>query len=659
MTSVLVVDHRATDRELLATVLSDAGYAVREAATGQQALELVRAQPPDLIIADILTPTMDGYELVRELRSEPVGAQIPVIFCAATYAVDEVRRLADACGVSHMIVKSGEPGEVVPIVTAALRVGREIPRPLPPADFHREHLRVLNAKLVQKIEEVEEAKAQAAESLTLVETLAALAPVGFGFVDRDLRMVRMNDALAAVSGLPLDEQLGRTVAEVVPGLWPQLEPIYRHVLDTGEAILDRELSGSSPSSPDEMRHWLASHYPVHLDGEVTGIGLVVVDITERRRAEDFRSVVMDNMAEGLYVVDGDGCVTFMNPAASTMLGWTEEELRGRPAHATIHFQRADGSPIPEAECEILRARTEKEPVAVSNEAFTRKDGTIMPVDYSAAPLAGAPGVRGAVVVFRDVTDEQAERVRVTRELDSLSWVGRTRDALDEGRLVLYSQPIISLGGGPANEELLLRMVGREEDVIPPGRFLPAAEQFGLIEEIDQWVVTQAIQLAATGRGVAANLSAESVGNVDLLSMIEQQLRDTGADPAKLVFEITETALMGDIDAGQAFAEGLVELGCSIALDDFGTGFGSFTYLKRLPVTYLKIDIEFVRHLASNPANQHIVRAIVSLAHGFGHKTIAEGVEDEATLTLLRDYGVDFAQGFHIGRPAPIAQSPIG
>jgi EAL domain-containing protein (putative c-di-GMP-specific phosphodiesterase class I) len=98
---------------------------------------------------------------------------------------------------------------------------------------------------------------------------------------------------------------------------------------------------------------------------------------------------------------------------------------------------------------------------------------------------------------------------------------------------------------------------------------------------------------------------------------------------------------------------LADLGCGLALDDFGTGFGSFTYLKRLPISYLKIDIEFVRDLVTNPANQHVVRAIVSLAQAFGLQTIAEGVEDEATLQLLRDEGVDYAQGFHLGRPAPL------
>jgi EAL domain-containing protein (putative c-di-GMP-specific phosphodiesterase class I) len=127
----------------------------------------------------------------------------------------------------------------------------------------------------------------------------------------------------------------------------------------------------------------------------------------------------------------------------------------------------------------------------------------------------------------------------------------------------------------------------------------------------------------------------------------------GADPANIVFEITETALMTNLEAGQAFATGVTDIGCGLALDDFGTGYGSFTYLKMLKITYLKIDIEFVRDLATNRANQHLVKAIVSIAQGFGLRTIAEGVEDLETLELLREYGVDQAQGFYIGRPQPV------
>ena len=259
-----------------------------------------------------------------------------------------------------------------------------------------------------------------------------------------------------------------------------------------------------------------------------------------------------------------------------------------------------------------------------------------------------------VVVFRDITEEKKEQAAAQRELDALTWLGRIRDAIDENRLVLYSQPIVPLADGRPGEELLLRMIGRDNEVILPGSFLPVAEKYGLIREIDRWVITQATRLAATGRRVIeANLSAASIGTSDLLPFIEQQIREAHADPADLVFEITETALMHDITAGEAFARGLTELGCGLALDDFGTGFGSFTYLKKLPITHLKIDIEFVRDLATNPANLHVVKAIVSLARAFGLKTIAEGIEDEQALTLLRAEGVDFAQGFHLGRPEPI------
>jgi EAL domain-containing protein (putative c-di-GMP-specific phosphodiesterase class I) len=201
------------------------------------------------------------------------------------------------------------------------------------------------------------------------------------------------------------------------------------------------------------------------------------------------------------------------------------------------------------------------------------------------------------------------------------------------------------------------MIGRNGELIPPCTFLPAAEQYGLIGDIDRWVIAQAIALAADGRSVHVNLSAQSVADRGLLASIERQLHQTGTDPGNLVFELTETALMDDINTGERFAHGLAKLGCAVALDDFGTGFGSFTHLKRLPVKVLKIDIEFVRNLTTSTSDQHLVKAMVNLALGFGQQTIAEGVEDAQTLELLREYGVDFAQGFHLGRPAPIDTPP--
>jgi PAS domain S-box-containing protein len=508
---------------------------------------------------------------------------------------------------------------------------------------------------VQDVTELCESERRTSETLTLMETLQSAAPVGFAFIDRDFRIVRMNEKLAEVNGSPLHEQIGRTVAEAVPDVWRQMEHVYRGVLETGEAAMNLEVARQR-SGKEGSRFWLASYYPVRAEEEIIGVGVIVTDITERQEAEHFRTAVMDTMVEGLYVLDDEGRLTFMNSAASKILGWSEEELRGMPMHAAIHSQHADGSPHAESDCELLKVRTEGRPVRVTHDAFTRKDGTICPVAYSAAPLMSGESVSGVVVVFRDTTIEQAEEARVKRELDALAWVGRIRDALDQDRLVLYSQPIVPLAGGQPSQELLLRMIGHDGEVIAPGRFLPVAEKYGLIGEIDRWVIGQAVRLAASGQRVEANLSAESVGNLDLLPLIERELRDAHADPANLIFEITETTLMEDIEIGKVFAHGLTGIGCKLALDDFGTGFGSFTYLKSIPVSYLKIDIDFVRDQKANPANQVLVKAIVGLAEGFGCQTIAEGVEDAETLALLEEYGVDFAQGFHLGRPAPIEAS---
>jgi PAS domain S-box-containing protein len=506
----------------------------------------------------------------------------------------------------------------------------------------------------QLLGRLRDAEREAAESAIFLEALQSTAPVGFAFVSREFRYLRVNEMLAAINGVSVEQHVGRLVSEVVPELWAQIEPFYRHVLETNEAVVNIETVGQTAAAPGQVRSWLTSYYPIRMNGEVSGIGVVVVDVTERRAVENLQAAVMANMAEGVYAVDAEGRLTFMNAAASKMLGWSEDELRGREMHDAIHSQHADGTPFPEDECPLLKALIAGRTLRVADDAFTRKDGSIVHVAYSAAPLLNGSRVSGVVAVFRDTTDDKAQLADAQRELDTLTWIGRIREALNEDRLVLYSQPIIPLTGGERSEELLLRMVGRDGEIILPGSFLPVAEKFDLIGEIDEWVIKQAIRVAADGRFVEANLSAASISTHDLLPLIERELRSTGADPSQVVFELTETALMRDVEAGQAFARGVTEIGCGLALDDFGTGFGSFTYLKKLPIKYLKIDMEFVRELTSSRANQHVVKAIVSLARAFGQQTIAEGVEDSETVALLAQYGVDFAQGFHFGRPKALS-----
>ncbi len=245
------------------------------------------------------------------------------------------------------------------------------------------------------------------------------------------------------------------------------------------------------------------------------------------------------------------------------------------------------------------------------------------------------------------------------EADRETWVARIHEALDEDRFLLHAQPIIDLATGDiVQHELLLRLRGPDGQLIPPLDFLPTAERCGLIGEIDQWVIRQATRVAARGGPVTVNLSAASAADPMVLDLIEAEIRRHETDPSKITFEITETAVMQNVERGQLFAARMVALGCSFALDDFGTGFASFTYLKHLPVHYLKIDIEFVRGLCQSQRDRSIVSAIVALAQGFEQQTIAEGVETEETAAVLRDLGVDFAQGYLFGRPAPLIESAL-
>jgi EAL domain-containing protein (putative c-di-GMP-specific phosphodiesterase class I) len=202
-------------------------------------------------------------------------------------------------------------------------------------------------------------------------------------------------------------------------------------------------------------------------------------------------------------------------------------------------------------------------------------------------------------------------------------------------------------------ELLVRLIRRDGSIMPPGEFLPLAERHGCMNEIDEWVTRRAVGLAAEGRSVTVNLSAASVGDERLLAVVREGLARTGADPACLMFEVTETAVMADLEAGRRFATALRDLGCRFALDDFGTGYGTLTYLKHIPIDFIKIDIEFVRDLLRSEADERVVRTIVNMAREFGKLTIAEGVEAEGTPERLRELGVDFAQGYYVGRPAPL------
>ena len=416
--------------------------------------------------------------------------------------------------------------------------------------------------------------------------------------------------------------------------------------------------------PDGEIRFVRKHTKAVLDsgGKAVRVVGTCQDITDQKAGEreiehsrQLMAAITDNMAEGMIAVDAEGTIAFVNAAAERLLGWEPDGLLGKSAHAACHFRHADGSPYPLEECPLGSVWQGDKTLNVEQDAFLRKDGTLLPVAYSASPLR-TEQLSGTVVVFGDRSEQAAERLRVEHELEKLSWVGRIRDALDQDRFVLYAQPIVDLTTNlVVQHELLIRMLTPSGEIVLPDRFLPTAEEFGLISEIDRWVIGEAARLAAKGHRVEFNLSAKSVVTPTMLGVVRNAFETHKAAPELVVCEITETALMRDTAAAEAFVQGLNDLGCQVALDDFGAGYGGFAYLKRLPVSYLKIDREFVRDLPQETSSRHVISAVVSLAKAFSLTTVAEAAEDEATLEILKELGVDRVQGYVIARPLPVEE----
>jgi EAL domain-containing protein (putative c-di-GMP-specific phosphodiesterase class I) len=242
-------------------------------------------------------------------------------------------------------------------------------------------------------------------------------------------------------------------------------------------------------------------------------------------------------------------------------------------------------------------------------------------------------------------------------VQDVAWIDRIKGLMEEERFQLVFQPIMAVATGSVYDyEVLLRMVEHGGHLLNPGAFLPTAERLGLSRQLDRCVVVKSIQalaaLRAEGQSVrfSINLTSPALRDESLLNTIREALVEAKLEASVLTFEITETAAVADLVITAEFIRAIKEMGARVVLEHFGLGFSSFTYLKHLPVDALKIDGSYVRGLAQSVVNQVLVRSINQVAHALGKVTIAPQVESKEALMLLRDLGVDYAQGYFVGRP---------
>ncbi|WP_049793213.1 putative bifunctional diguanylate cyclase/phosphodiesterase [Conexibacter woesei] len=563
---------------------------------------------------------------------------------------------------------------------------------------------------IVQIEDVS-ARRRAAEALAEAEERFRLAfegaPIGIALADLDGRFLRVNDALCEITGYTEAELLAANVDLLG----------HSDAADAEAEHVDRLMRGEIRSYRLERRivHatgrsvWVS--LSVSLVRDSSGVPRYCIkqleDISDRKRFEGQLAYLADHDAlTGLYnrrafqreleqrtsedgrggavvVIDldhfkdindtlghaaGDEVIVRVARLLAKRLRKTDVLGRlGGDEFATL----LSGVSREEAEAviaELLRVVREQSVVVEGGHPIGLTASAGIALFEGDTPLSGEELLVSADIAMYDAKEAGRDRHAISVETEQrqaqmterMAWSQRMRDALEHDGFVLFQQPVVDLRTGlPKCHELLLRMRGDDGELIPPAAFLPIAERSGLIAEIDRWVTRRAIATIAAqeaaGRPLrlAVNLSGASVSDPGLLEIIEGDLAAMAPPPGSLVFEVTETAAIVNLDRARAFAATLAELGCELALDDFGAGFGSFYYLKRLPFDYLKIDGDFIRQLTSSHEDQLVVRAIVEIARGLGKRTVAEFVGDEATLELLRELRVDDGQGFHLGRPAPL------
>lgn len=381
--------------------------------------------------------------------------------------------------------------------------------------------------------------------------------------------------------------------------------------------------------------------------------VVVRDISERRRREEENrrlAAIIRSSDDAVLTKDLSGVITGWNQGAERLYGYKASEAIGRNI--------ADLIVPPERQGEVEHVHSEVgggETISFETQRIA-KDGTLIDVSLRAFPIRGLSGEVAAVcTVAHDVSERRRRERAEERETEALLWRERLREALGNGGLAFHGQPIIELKSGAVHHHELLVRMWLHGELVAPASFLPFAEETDLIRDLDLWAVESGIAIAAQAP-VAINLSARSLGSRGLLSAIERRLGNGDSLARNLTFEITETAAAENMRGARELVGELTKMGCGVALDDFGTGYGSFTYLRHLPVTQLKIDMEFIAGLANDPADRRVVESMIAVARNFEMTTVAEGVEDQGTFERLEEMGVDLVQGYYVGRPQPLELS---
>ena len=734
-TTVLIADDNRANREALASLLEAAGYEVLKAVDGTDALERAREARPQLIISDVLMPRMDGYELARRLRADPVTRGAGLIFYTAYFGEQTAQDLARAHGVAKVLVKPSDNDVILAAVRDVL-ASRPDESAGAGAELDRDHLRVMVDQLLQKTGALE---AQQRRIERLNRTLSTLSAVNALIVRAQDRQALLEEACRiAVEtggfGYAAVALLDRASDEVLPvaaaGEGSADPGIARFPVEPKFAVVnDIEATPGAPGREAALRRGLRGYVvlPLIVSGTPAGALLLYArtpgffDEDEMRLLHELAgdiSFALNHLAQKAridYLAFHDSLTGLPNRTlfADRLAQALNAARREKKLAAVVYldvqrfrlvndtFGRKGGDELlRQVGVRLRRAVRDQDTVArigadhfaIALAGFDRVEEAVnLVVESLGAAFAAPVAVEGAelrvalrtgVAVFPgdgeapEVLSANAEaamnRARETgqgyvfyaphmneRVAESLALENRLRHAIDAGELSLHYQPKFDMRTSKvAGLEALIRWNDRELGPVPPSRFVAMMEETGMILAAGRWALEKTVSDMRHWRSLgldvprtSVNVSALQLKQTDFVDSVLGALRGYGEAPL-LELEITESVLVDDIEECTRKLQILRRAGVEVSVDDFGTGYSSLNYLARLPVDTLKIDRSFVISLRDTGYPRNIVAMIVSLAHTLGLKVIAEGVEEDEQLELLRELGCDQIQGFLISRPLP-------
>ena len=686
--TLLVVEDDPDNARLAERVLRGR-FDVEIASDGRAGLEAWKARHHDLVLLDIMLPKMSGAEVLQAILNIRPTQAIVAITADATMERSEELMLA---GAADFVGKPFDPEQLRRVCEAAAR---------------REDYVVSNEQFAQRLHALHESReAYRKVAKTHQRLLDNLGTVVFEMNELG-ELSFLSSAWQKLLSFSVEESLGRH-------LWEFLHPEDSSVCQARvNALLAAEMSHCELEARALDKHgamvWIeiAMDTARHPDSGKSVFGRLV-DVTERKRAQQqLEYLTMHDALTGLF--NRHHFETALSQAIATL---------GRSAaqHALLYFDldhfkvindtlgHHDGDTVLRQVAGLLASRTRQtdtlcrlggdefalllvnvsqhQAVVVANElrdligtyAYNGQDKRFAVSCSAGISIISDEKAKADEYFMRaDIALYVAKRrgrnlvhvydpndTESTELWHSIDWARRLRDAIAEDRLELYLQPIVHMTGTEVGHfEALVRLhLPERNEVIAPGAFIPALEQVGQIGMLDHWVIKRAVTMLKEHAGIhrlAINLSGHAFRDDKLVPLVRELVQEKGVDAARIIFEITETASVANLTDAQHMVGQLRELGCRFALDDFGTGFSTFTYLKHFPVDYLKLDGTFIKNVSHDQADFALVKSIHDVAHILGKQTIAECVEDGDTLAALKMLGVDYAQGYYLGRPSPVKQ----